>query len=184
MRLLYGLSLIKSRPSFRLIPKLHAERHAIADQMKRVRVSVAAKIEQIFILNLGNITHVGRSGNGEVTFQRTSNGLQFFMTEDVVEDSCPSEELVDLIAEHCKIEEKHRSILHTVLAQESNRKLLALFKKRGIYVDHMKVEGVIIDSFLRCAYRITYFYRRLILTPQMTSTLISTRKDTWRFREI
>ena len=126
----------------RLIPKLHAEKNAIAARMRRVRVSVAARIEQNFVLKLGSTTHVGRNGNGEVASQLTSDRLQVFMTKDAVEDPCPSDELVDLIAEHCKIEEKHRPVLHTALTQGSKKKLLAFFKKRGIHVDYTNVEGM------------------------------------------
>lgn len=110
--------------------------------MKRVLVSVATKIEQNFVLELGDTTYVGRSGNGEVASKLTSDRLHIFMTEDAVEDPCPSDELVDLIAEHCKIEDKNRPVLHTALTQGSNKKLFALFKKRGIHVDYTNVEGM------------------------------------------
>jgi hypothetical protein len=41
-----------------------------------------------------------------------------------------------------KIEAKHMSILNTVLTQGSKKKLLAIFKKRGIYVEYAHVEGI------------------------------------------
>ena len=125
----------------RLIATAHSEIRAITTQMRRVVVRVAEKIEQNFLLDLGHATHVGRNGNSEVASEVTTDCLQIFMTEDAVEDPCPSHELIDLIAQHCKIEERYMSVLHTVLGQDSKQKLLALFKNRGIHVDEKMFQG-------------------------------------------
>jgi len=109
--------------------------------MKRVRVSVAAKIEKNFVFTIRGATHVGRKGDEEVASQLTSDRLQIFMTDDTVDDTCPSDELIKIIMDHCKIDTKHEGVLRTTLTQNNIKKLLEYFRKRGIHVGDVTVEG-------------------------------------------
>jgi hypothetical protein len=107
--------------------------------MNQVTVSTADRIVQNYILTSENVSFNGRSGEGEVAFTTTAERLEIFMTKDAVEE--PPLELVEIIADHCKIDPKHYALLQTTLSQMNLEKLMGIYRRRGIHVPETALEG-------------------------------------------
>ncbi|OCK83978.1 hypothetical protein K432DRAFT_463823 [Lepidopterella palustris CBS 459.81] len=131
-----------------LISKSNPDRDIIITRMNHVTVSIAQRIVHNYNLTFENSSFTGRSEDGEVAFNATAEHLEIFMTEDAVEEPCPPPELVEIIADHCKIDPTHHALLQTALSQMSLAKLMAIYRKRGIHVPETALEGT--SRSIRC----------------------------------
>jgi hypothetical protein len=77
---------------------------------------------------------------GQVTVRSTENTFTLYMTEKCATAECPSHELVNLLAEMCSIkDQKHFSLLYTVLSKVSLRSINSAFLQQGIRVDGLSL---------------------------------------------
>jgi hypothetical protein len=75
---------------------------------------------------------------GQVTVRSTEFTL--YMTEKCATAECPSHELVSLLAEMCSIkDQKHFSLLYTVLSKVSLQSINTAFLQQGIRVDGLSL---------------------------------------------
>jgi hypothetical protein len=108
----------------------------IGRQIANVQASTAAEIVVQYTLRVGFTEISGTSENGELASSSTNEMLQLFMTEECISADCPSFDLIELIADHCSINNpKHRSLIYTALSDENSLRIQTTFRKQGLHVD-------------------------------------------------
>lgn len=124
--------------TLRLIPKMESshDRETLCQQIKSVRVSLAARIFENYTLKGAAFEIEGRPCRSDILWSATGDQLQIFVASRYRSPlQCPTAAIVDLISEYCNIKDHHYlNLLWMVFIERDLDRVNQAFAKQGIHI--------------------------------------------------
>lgn len=124
--------------TLRLIPKMESshDRKTLCQQIRSVRVSLAARIFENYTLKGADFEIEGRPCRSDILWSATGDQLQIFVASQYRSPlHCPTAAIVDLISECCEIKDRRRlNLLWIVFTQTDLDRVNQAFAKQGIHI--------------------------------------------------